>query len=322
VKQGVPFAAVSREGSLVLNNVVLMAATATVFAGTFYPLLVDMIGTDKISVGPPFYNKTFIPIMLPLLLAMVVGPTLNWKRDELKARLTGLRVPMFIALLAMTATVATVGFANFLTGLGIALGLWIIAGSLWVLARRLKLGQTSLHSSLGLARTAPRALYGLVMGHLGLGFVVLAITCVSSFSQENVLAMKPGETTQIAGYELNFVEMREVEGPNYLAKVATFDVSLDGKPVTTLTPQLQMFTNQGQQISQTSIHTNLINNLYAALGEPNPDGKYTVRLYWHPMAPWLWLGGLLMAFGGLVSLSDRRFRIGAPMRASAIPVPA
>jgi cytochrome c-type biogenesis protein CcmF len=322
VKQGVPFAPVSREGSLVLNNVVLMAATATVFAGTFYPLIVDMLGTDKISVGPPFYNKTFLPIMLPLLLAMVVGPMLNWKRDELKQRLVELRWPVLLAAGAIVATVALAGTSFALTALGLGLGAWIVAGSLWVLAKRMKLGRASFETSLGLARSAPRAFYGLILGHMGLGILALAITVVSSFSQENILAMRPGETTQIAGYQVKFTEMRDVQGPNYDAKVAMLEVTQDGRVITTLVPQLQSFTNQRQQISQTSIHTNMLNNLYSALGEANPDGKYTVRLYWHPMAPWLWLGALLMAFGGFISLSDRRFRIGAPMRASAAPVPA
>jgi cytochrome c-type biogenesis protein CcmF len=322
VKQGVPFAPVSREGALVLNNVVLMAATATVFAGTFYPLIVDMLGTDKISVGPPFYNKTFLPIMLPLMIAMVIGPMLNWKRDELKQRLSELRWPLLLAAGALIATLIFAGTSFTLTALGIGLGGWIVAGSLWVLAKRMKLGRAPLATSLGLATNAPRAFYGLILGHMGLGILALAITVVSSFSQENILAMKPGETTRIAGYELKFTEMRDVEGPNYMAKVAMLDVMQDGRLVTTLVPQLQSFTNQRQVISQTSIHTNMVNNLYSALGEANPDGKYTVRLYWHPMAPWLWLGALLMAFGGLISLSDRRFRIGAPMRASPTPVAA
>jgi cytochrome c-type biogenesis protein CcmF len=322
VKQGVPFAPVSREGALVLNNVVLMAATATVFAGTFYPLVVDMLGTDKISVGPPFYNKTFLPVMLPLMIAMVVGPMLNWKRDELKQRVIELRLPLLLAAGALVATVALAGTSFTLTALGMGLGAWIVAGSLWVLAKRMKLGRANFGTSLGLARTAPRAFYGLILGHLGLGILALAITVVSSFSQENILAMKPGETTQIAGYEVKFTEMRDVQGPNYDAKVAMLEVTQDGRAITTLVPQLQSFTNQRQQISQTSIHTNMLNNLYSALGEANPDGKYTVRLYWHPMAPWLWLGALLMAFGGFISLSDRRFRIGAPMRANPTPVTA
>jgi cytochrome c-type biogenesis protein CcmF len=315
VKHGVPFAPVSREGALVFNNVVLMAATATVFAGTFYPLVVDILGTDKISVGPPFYNKTFVPIMLPLLLAMVVGPMLNWKRDGLKARMMELRWPAIAALMAIAVIVTWAGLSALLTGLGIALGTWIIAGSLWVLAKRMKLGRAPLESSLGLMRTTPRAFYGLVLGHLGMGLVVIAITFVSSFSQENILAMKPGDTTKIAGFEIKLEEMRDEQGPNYMAKVAVMKVTRDGALVTTLTPQIHSFTNQRQQIAQTSIYTNMIYNLYSAIGEQSADGKWTVRLYWHPMAPWLWMGALLMAFGGLISLSDRRFRIGAPLRA-------
>jgi cytochrome c-type biogenesis protein CcmF len=310
VKTGVPFSPVSREGALVFNNVFLMAATATVFTGTFYPLFVDMMGSDKVSVGPPFYNKTFVPIMVPLMLAMVVGPFLNWKRDDLRLRLRELRWPLWLSV-AAGLTVLLWSFGTYvLTAFGILMGVWIVMGSLWVMAKRLR--------SLDLLRNAPRSFYGLVLGHMGLGLMVIAITTVMSFETENILAMKPGDVTMIGAYDVKLERLRDVSGPNYAAKVADLTVTRDGALVAQLVPQLQTFTNQRQQISQTSIHTNGLSNVYAALGEADVTGKHTVRLYYHPLAPWLWIGGLVMALGGLISLTDRRFRIGAAMRAQVV----
>jgi cytochrome c-type biogenesis protein CcmF len=321
VKEGVPFAGISREGALVFNNVILMSATATVFAGTFYPLLIDMLGTDKVSVGPPFYNKTFVPIMLPLLLAMVVGPFLNWKRDDLKVKLKALIAPSIVALLAAVSVLVWTGGTWVLTATGMALGTWIVLGSLWAVFKRAKLGTVSRAASFDLLRHAPRAFYGLVLGHMGMGLVVLAITVVMSFETENILTMQQGDKTRIAGYDVAFTRLDDVAGPNYLAKVATLEVTHNGHHVTTLQPQLHTFTTQRQQISQTSIHTNMISNVYAAMGEADATGRHTFRLYYHPLAPWLWLGGLFMAAGGFISLSDRRFRIGAIQRAPHL-VPA
>jgi cytochrome c-type biogenesis protein CcmF len=318
LKFGAPFAAVSREGGLILNNVLLVTAAATVFLGTFYPLFIDLIGRDKISVGPPFYARTFVPIMIPLMIVMVVGPTLKWKRDSLKRSFLALRLCFATALGGVVLVAAFTMGAHLLTALGIGLSLWIISGSLLAVANRLKLGGTEFSTSIALARHAPRSFYGLVIAHMGFGFVVGAITTVSTWQQENILTMLPGETTAIAGYTVVLREIRTVPGPNYDADRGTFDISKNGKSVTTLLPERRFYQVQQQQTTQTGIRTNLISNIYVTLGEQNDQGRWTVRLYYHPLAPWLWLGGATMALGGFISLSDRRFRVGAPQRARTL----
>ncbi len=314
VKSGVPFSLVSREGGLSLNNVLLVTATATVFIGTFYPLLIDLMGNDKISVGPPFYNRTFVPIFILLLLTLSVGPMLKWKRDEVVPALQKLRIPLVIALAAFLAVLAFGHLSYIFTAGGIALSLWLILGAVWALFTRIKLAQTSLDSSVSLLANTPRSVFGMVLAHLGLGLLVGAITVVSTWQRENILSMAPGETAEIAGYMVTLRGITQANGPNYEAEQGTFDVTLDGKSLATMVAERRFFPLQQNQVTQTAIRTNIISNLYIALGEADQSGKWTVRLYYHPLAPFLWIGGFTMALGGFVSLTDRRFRIGAPHR--------
>ncbi len=324
LKFGAPFAPVSREGGLILNNVLLVSAAATVFLGTFYPLFIDLIGRDKISVGPPYYGRTFIPIMTPLMIAMVIGPALKWKRDSLKSVIVSFKFSLAAAAGAAFLVLLYTWGTHLLTAMGIALSVWIISGSLWVAARRIKLGQTALSVSLSLLLHTPRSFFGLVIAHMGFGFVVGAITTVSTWQQENILNMVPGQTASIAGYSVVFREVSSIPGPNYDADRGTFDILNNGTPITTLHPERRFYQVQQQQTTQTGIRTNLISNIYVTLGEQDSQGRWTVRLYYHPLAPWLWLGGVTMALGGFISLSDRRFRIGAPQRARTLlaPIPA
>ena len=318
LKSGAPFAAVSREGSLALNNVLLVSAAATVFLGTFYPLLIDLFGRDKISVGPPFYARTFVPIMLPLLLAMVIGPALKWKRDLLSSPASKLRMALIAAIAAILIVAASTGGSHLLTALGLGLSMWIVAGSLAMVAQRIKLFRASAPASLALARHAPRSFYGMVIAHAGIGIVVGAITTVSTWQQENILMMKAGEAASIAGYSIMLREVSRMPGSNYDAERGIFDISRNGAPVAALAAERRFYPVQQQQTTQTGIHTSLISNIYVALGDPGEQGGWTVRIYYHPLAPWLWFGGMTMALGGFISLSDRRFRVGAPQRARSL----
>lgn len=323
IRFGAPFAPVSREGGLTLNNLLLVTAAGTVFLGTFYPLMIDLIGKDKISVGPPYYNMTFVPIMVPLLVVMVIGPVLKWKRDSLRSTFGKLwRVAAIAVAMGLAVTAATLG-TRLLTALGLMLATWIVAGSIFIVLHRIRLGSASLKTSVTLARNTPRSFYGMVLAHFGLGIVVAAITTVSTWQSENILMMRPGDSARIAGYDVQLGAVNRVMGENYEAERGSFLITHDGAPVTTLHAERRFYPVQQQQTSQTGIHTNFISNVYVVLGEPDESGGWAVRLYYHPLAPWLWFGGLIMASGGFLSLSDRRFRIGVPQRAaSAIAVPA
>lgn len=318
VKAGVPFAIVSRETSLLLNNAFLTVACATVLIGTFYPLFIDLIGKDKISVGPPYYNLTFVPLFMPLLAIMVIGPFIKWKRDEFGAVMRKLSVPIVLALIFGGLIFALMGH-KLLTTVGLALSAWVTIGSVWVLIKRCRFGSASLGTSLSNLHNTPRSFYGMVLAHFGLGLVVGAITTVMTWQQENILAMKPGESTSIGSYGVLFRSVQQFPGPNYDAEQGTFEISANGKVFAVLNAERRFYQLQQREVSNTGIRTNLISNLYVALGEPNDQGSYTVRLYYHPLAPWLWIGGFTMAIGGFISLSDRRFRVGIPQRARQVP---
>jgi cytochrome c-type biogenesis protein CcmF len=319
---GSPFAPVSREGSLIVNNMFLTAAAATVFLGTFYPLVIDLIGSDKISVGPPYYNLTFVPIMIPLLIVVTVGPFLKWKRDRIIVALRHLKWP---ALIAFTAVALTAAFSlGHIVAAALAMGLaiWLVAGSFAVLAYRCRLGQLALRKSWELASRTPRSVYGLVTAHAGLGFAIAGITSMTAWPDEAILMMRPGQTAAISGYDVQLVGIRPIEGPNYSAERAEFDVTSGGAFVAHLASERRFYPVREQQTTNAGIRTNLISNIYIALGEPDSKGSWAVRIYYHPLAPWIWLGGFTMALGGFISLADRRLRIGAPQPANRPAVAA
>jgi cytochrome c-type biogenesis protein CcmF len=325
LRHGAPFAPVSRESSLVANNVLLSAAAATVFLGTFYPLIMDTIGGPKISVGPPYYNRTFVPVMIPLLLIMVAGPMLRWKRDSLRAVAGRLAYPALAAVFtAMVVLIVTFGRNAVAAGL-MAVAAWLVAGSLIAFAHRVRLGSAPLATTLRLAATAPLAFYGLVIAHAGMGVTVAGITGMTTWATEKIDMLRPGQSLDLSGYQLLFRSVENVAGPNYDAERATFEVTRNGRFVTQLASERRFYPVRQQQTVAAGIHTNLMSNLYVAIGEPNDRGAFAVRFYWHPLMPWVWIGALAMAFGGFVSLSDRRLRVGVPQRlprhavAAAIP---
>ena len=313
----VMFGPISREGGLVLNNILLVTAAGTVFLGTFYPLFVELIGPDKISVGPPYFNRTFVPLMIPLLLAMVIGPYLRWKRDDLWATLARAKRPAAFAVAFVLLVLAFGGVSSVAPALGLGLGIWIVFGSLAIFAQRIRLMDVSFLRSVNLARSTPRSVYGMVLAHAGLGLAVIGITCVTAWDQEKILAMKPGQTVELAGYQFQLEKVNLVRGPNFEAERASFTVNRGDDRISLMTSERRFFPVNGRVTTEAGIHSRWLSNLYLAIGEANSKGEWVVRIYVHPLALLIWIGPLLMAFGGFVSLSDRRFRIGAPIRRPA-----
>ena len=316
LKAGIPFAPVSRESSLVLNNVLLVSAGATVFIGTFYPLVIEAISNDKISVGPPFYNLTFVPMMIPLLVVMAVGPMLKWKRDRLRDGLAKLMHPAIVAGLAVAAILIATFGAHALAAFGFGLAVWVIVGSLAILAHRIRIGQVPFATSLHLARITPRSVYGLVLAHAGIGIAVAGITAMSAWKQEELHALPIGGAVDVGGYHVILDSVEAATGPNYQAERGTFKVSRNGWLVSTLIAERRYYPVRRFQTTEAGIYTNGFSNVYLAIGEKSGN-EWTVRAYYHPLAPWIWFGPIVMALGGFVSLSDRRFRVGAPRRARA-----
>ncbi len=307
------FQPISREGALILNNLLLCTLAATVLLGTLYPLFLDLVTGEKVSVGPPFFNATFVPICAPLFAALCVGPFLGWKRAELWPALLRLRVAFAAAVTAaVIAAVAVDGRAT-LAAVAFGFGLWLILGSLFEFTQRLWGGRARRQ----FLRTMPRSAIGMTISHAALGVVVLGSVATAAWNVELIQTLKPGETVKFGDYQATLVKVEPLQGPNYTAERATIALTLDGKPFTTLTPERRLFTVQRRQVSETSIQTNLLRDLYATLGEGDPQGGWVVRLYLNPLAPWIWLGAAFCALGGFVSLSDRRLRIGAPKRTRA-----
>ena len=317
--RGPTFSPVSREGALVWNNILLVSAAATVFIGTFYPLAIDLVSQDKISVGPPYYNLTFVPIILPLLALMVAGPLLRWRAD------TAGRVLHRTRWLALCLLAGILGIWMFsttlLTAVGFGLAVWIVVGSLLALADRIQLGRVSWRQALGRATRLPGAVWGMCVAHLGVGICVAGITAMSTFQEEAVLLLEPGAETTVAGYTFRLDEVAPATGPNYQADQARFTVVHNGVLVTTLISERRFYPVRRSQTTEAGIWSNGLINLYVSLGERSDTGAWAVRAYYHPLAPFIWVGALVMAGGGLLSLTDRRLRVGSPQRRVATARP-
>ena len=307
------FAPISREGGLLLNNLLLSTATATVLLGTLYPLALDAFGGPKISVGAPFFNATFVPLMVPLFVAVPIGSMLAWKRGDL-AGATGRLVAAFaIAVGAALFWLALHEFRAGLAAAGIALGAWVIAGSLSELLLRLGFGlPPDLARIYARLRGLPRSAWAMTLAHVGLGVLILGITVQSVGQIERILVMHPGETAQLAGYDVRFDGVDDAKGPNYTAQRATFTVTRNGEPITVLHSEKRFFPVERMPTTEAGIDTDLWRDLYFVLGDPAEDGGFAVRLYYNPLVLWIWGGAGIMALAGLLSLTDRRLRVGAP----------
>jgi cytochrome c-type biogenesis protein CcmF len=316
------FAPISREGALVLNNLMLATATATVLLGTLYPLFMDAIGGAKISVGPPFFNRTFIPLMLPILVAMAIGPFLAWKRGDLAAALQRLWVAFAAAAVVVLVGLYIAGFTPVLAILGLGLAAWIAAGVLAEWAERVKLFRLPARESWRRAANLPRATYGMSVAHFGVAVMVAGIAA-SVFATERFEAMREGDRMELAGYELVLREVRRIPGPNFIADEAIVEVRRGGAVVDIMRPQRRLFTVQRQTTAYTAIRTGLVADLYLALGEGDSDTGWVIRAWHKPIVSWIWLGALIMTAGGMVSLTDRRWRVGvASRRPAGLPMPA
>ncbi len=319
LKANAIFAPVSRETALAINNLLLTAAALAVLVGTLYPLVIDAMSGDAISVGPPYFNLVVGALFLPLLLLVPFGPQMAWKRGDVASAAMRLWAAGGIALTLGIVTVAVQTKGPWLAALGVALAAWLICGAISDIVGRIRWKGGM---SVALARLGglPGAVWGSALAHAGVGVTLLGIIGATAWADEQIKAMKPGDSATVGPYVVTLEGVGAVAGPNYSADQAVLKVERDGDLVRVMHPERRFFPAGRTTTTETSIHTNGLADFYTALGERREGSDaWTVRMHYKPLAPFIWFGALIMALGGLLSLLDRRLRVGAPSRRRVAP---
>jgi cytochrome c-type biogenesis protein CcmF len=304
---GSSFTGFSRESLLLANNVILIAALGAVLLGTLYPLFMDAMGLGKISVGPPYFNAVFVPLMAPALFLMGVGPLARWKEASLPDMVTRMKWALGVALATGLLLPLTLDGFKPWAALGFFLAAWIALAVLAALLDRLKYSQDTLPQKLA---SLPRGFWGMLLAHVGMAVGIVGIAVVANYSAERDVRMEVNSYAELAGYTFTFRGATEHDGPNYRAARGTLEVSKDGKPVATLHPEKRVYNASGMAMTEASVHPNIFRDIYVAMGEQLDDqGAWTVRLFHKPFINWLWFGALFMVAGGFMAASDKRYRI-------------
>jgi cytochrome c-type biogenesis protein CcmF len=318
LKQGGLFAPISREGALVFNNLFLTSACATVFVGTLYPLALEAVTGDKISVGPPFYDATFGPLFIPLMLVMPFGPLMAWKRGDLLGAAQRLFAAAMLSAVAIAAAFALEHGGPVLAPFGVGVAVFVMAGAVTDIAERTLILRVPLRAALRRAIGLPRSAWGTAFAHFGIGVTLLGIIGVTAWGSERIAAIKQGDSLDIGHYRVTFDGMFNRPGPNYRDVVGHFTVRrAGGEVVGVMEPTQRTFPSRNMTTTEAALMTRNVSQIYLSLGAPNPDGTVPVRLFFKPHVLLIWLGAMIMFFGGALSLSDRRLRIGAPKPAKA-----
>ena len=300
--RGGSFALLSRESLLLTNNVLLAAATGTVMLGTIYPLVLDALGLGKVSVGTPYFDAVFLPVIAPALFLIGVGPIARWKKAELPDLAVRLRWAFAASLAIGLALPFAFGQWSPLVAFGVALAAWIAATTLVSVRDRLR------------SPPVPRAFYGMVFAHVGIAVLIIGITLVRGYETQKEVRMDVGDTVEVGGYVFRFDGVTQVPGPNYVATQATLEVTRSGKSVTTLYPSKRSYFSQQKPMTEAAIDAGITRDLYATLGDALSPSTWLVRVQHKPFLNWIWAGVVLLAFGGLLAASDRRYRLAAPSR--------
>ena len=311
------FSPVSREGALVLNNILLAVSAFVVFIGTVWPLVAEMLWDRKLSVGPPFFEKAFTPFMIALAIVLPMGAIIPWKRGKLGRVLAPLRGAFLFAAAVMLLVFAVSTGHSALAVIGAGLGSWLVAGA--VVDLLLRTGNSGL-SRLG---RLPRADWGRAVAHGGLGVTFIGVSLLMAWQVEDIRVARIGETFTVAGYEITLESVEDVQGPNYVSTIAAMRVAKNGREVALLHPEKRVYPVQAMPTTEAAIQSGLFRDLYLVIGDAQQNGGWAVRSYIKPFAGWIWFGSALMALGGLISLSDRRYRVAAgAMRSAPIAGPA
>ena len=300
------FALESRESGLLLNNVVMIVICASVLLGTLYPLVLDSLGIAKLSVGAPYFNAIFLPLLAITAVAMGIGALARWKKDSVSSIVSRLHWAAITSLAVGVAVPFLMGQFNVLAALGIALSVWVITTTVHGVLERLRNRKNKLTALF----STPAGFWGMTMGHLGIAVFGIGVSLTSLYSIETDLRMAPGETRELAGYQFTFDGVSDVTGPNYFAEEGTLLVERDGKTVATLAAQKREYdSTQMNVMTEAAIDPGITRDLYFALGESlSGDGDWSMRIYYKPFIRWIWLGAFIMALGALIAVMDKRYR--------------
>ena len=313
LKQGGLFAPISREGALVFNNLFLTSACATVLVGTLYPLALESLTGAKISVGPPFFNSTFGPLFIPLILVMPFGPLLGWKRGDLLAAAQRLLAAAVLAAVGTATAFAIEHGGPVLAPFGVGVAIFVMAGAVTDMVERTMILRIPFDTAVRRAFGLPRSAWGTAFAHFGIGVTLLGIIGAAAWGSERIVEIKPGASVDIAQYRLTFDGLFNRPGPNYRDMVGRFSVRRSsGTLVGIMEPTRRTFPARNEATTEAALMSRGFSQLYLSLGDPNPDGSLAIRLYYKPFVLMIWAGTVLMFFGGGLSLSDRRLRVGAP----------
>ena len=312
LKQGGIFAPVSREGALVFNNLFLSTAAATVLVGTLYPLALEAVTGEKISVGAPFFDRTLGPLLLTLAFIMPFGPMLAWKRGDLLGAAQRLTLAALAAFVLAAITLYSTAGGPLLAAVGLFVAIFAIVGALSELSDRIALFREPFSASFRRAFGLPRSAFGTALAHMGVGITLLGIVTEAGWSEEKILALKNGDRVAIAGFELDFKGIVKRDGPNWRDDVGRFEVRRGGIVIAVVEPAKRTYLVASRPTTEAGIATFGFGQLYISLGDPMDGGAVSARIYWKPLVTLIWLGAVVMALGGALSLSDRRLRIGAP----------
>ncbi len=302
IGMGGRFALLSRESLLLTNNVLLVVATGAVILGTLYPLILDALGLGKLSVGPPYFDTVFVPLMVPALLLMAVGPVANWKSAKVKALIKQLRLPAGVAVIVGIGVPFLMGRWSVAVAMGVAVAGWIATAVVTGILQRMRATRSGLLAQ-------PRSWLGMHVAHLGIAVFVAGVTLVTGYETEQDLRMVPGSTATSGGYELTFQGVNKALGPNYKADVGDVLLSKDGRALRSLHPEKRTYLSSDMPMTEAAIDANGLRHIYVALGEPIDNEAWGVRIYYKPFVDWIWIGSILMAVGGLLAISDRRYRL-------------
>ncbi len=305
---GARFALLSRESLLLANNVLLLVACGAVLLGTLYPLALDAMNLGKISVGPPYFETVFVPLLTPLVFLMGVGPLARWKQTELPDLATRLRWAAGVAIVATVVAAWLQGGVGIVAATGLLMAFWIVASLGTDLHERLRPAGGLRNSVLHRARQIPRAVAGMMLAHLGIAIFIFGVTMVRTGEVERDLRMNIGDSTEIGGTIFTFRGTRERPGPNYRAVQGAIDVTENGRRIVTLRPEKRFHPASGSTMTEADIDVGFTRDLYVSLGEPVGGGAWIVRIYVKPFIDWIWGGCLVMALGGLLAATDRRYR--------------